>query len=325
MTTPVRWGILSTADINRLAVPAMRDAQRVELLGVASRRLLRAEQFARRWAIPRAYGSYKELLDDGEIEAVYISVPNALHCQWSVAALEAGKHVLCEKPLSRRPDEVVRAYEVAARNERLLMEGFMYRHHPLIERLRGLVRDAVVGELRLIRSSHSYGLYDLRNIRLSRRLEGGALTDVGCYCVHAARMIGGEPEYVHADAWFGPSGTDWVLTANMRFPSNVLASFDCGTALTYREELEVVGSEGVLWLRSPWTLRSPSIEVRTAGGVEVVEAEQADCYRLEFEDLSAAIRGDGQPLLGRTDAVAQSRVLAAIEQSARTRRSVRVR
>src|SRR5581483_7748334 len=152
----------------------------------------RAEAYAREWGIPRAYGSYEALLADPEIEAVYISLPNTLHCPWSIKALEAGKHVLCEKPMSRHPEEVEAAFDAAERAGRFLMEAFMYRHNPQTKRLKELVDGGAIGDLRLVRSVFSYGLFDEENIRLLTELEGGALMDVGCYCVSGSRLLGGE-------------------------------------------------------------------------------------------------------------------------------------
>jgi predicted dehydrogenase len=314
----VKWGIVSTADINRKVIPGAHASDKVELLAVASRDLERAEAYASEWKIPRAYGSYEELLTDPEIEAVYISLPNTLHAEWSIKALEAGKHVLCEKPFSRHPEEVEASFDAADRNDRLLSEAFMYRHNPQTAKLVELVRGGAIGELRLIRSAFSYGLYDHENIRLRTDVEGGALMDVGCYNVSGSRLLGGEPERVWGEAWYGPSGTDWVFTGTLRFPGDVIATFDCGTALVERDELEAVGSEGSLFLDDPWHCTVPVIELRRGGEVERIELEPLDSYRLELENMSDAIRGKAKLLLGRDDATAQAGALEALHRSATT-------
>jgi predicted dehydrogenase len=314
----VTWGIVSTANINRKLIPGAKTSPKVELLAVASRDAERARAYADEWEIPRAYGSYEELLADDDVEAVYISLPNTLHVEWSTKALEAGKHVLCEKPLARSPDDVAAAFDAAERSGRLLMEAFMWRHNPQTARLVELVQGGAIGELRLVRSTFSYGLYDESNIRLRTELEGGALMDVGCYDVSASRLLAGEPERVWGEAWFGPTGTDWVFTATMRFPGDVIATFDCGTALPFRDELEAIGSEGSLFLDDPWHIVKPGIELRRDDGVERIEIEQQDSYRLELENLSDAIRGEAEPLLGRDDALGQARVLEALHRSATT-------
>jgi predicted dehydrogenase len=316
VTEPVRWGILSTARINRLVIPALRASSKTELLGVASRNQARADEYARQWEIRRGYGSYEALLADDEIEAVYISLPNSLHVEWSIRALEAGKHVLCEKPMGKRAAEVERAFDVADRSGRLLSEAFMYRHNPQARRLRELLDEGAIGEPRLARSRFGFALFDAENIRLRVDVEGGSLMDVGCYCVSGLRLVAGEPESVFGRQLIGPSGTDWVFTGTMRFPGNVIASFDCGTAMIERDELEAIGSEGSLFLDDPWHCNRPAIELSRDDGVERIDIEPADSYQLEVENVSDVIRGQGELLLGREDALGQARALEALHESA---------
>jgi D-xylose 1-dehydrogenase (NADP+, D-xylono-1,5-lactone-forming) len=318
MGSLVKWGFLSTADINRKLIPGAHASEKVELLAVASRDKRRAEAYADEWEIPRSYGSYEDLLADPEIEAVYISLPNTMHVEWSIKALEAGKHVLCEKPLTRHPEEADAAFDVAERTGRLLSEAFMYRHNPQTAKVVELVRGGAIGELRLIRSAFSYGLYDFENIRLRTDVEGGALMDVGCYNVSGSRLLGGEPERVWGEAWYGPSGTDWIFTGTLRLPGDVIATFDCGTALVERDELEAIGSEGSLFLDDPWHCNVPVIELRRGSETERIELEPLDSYRLELENMSDAIRGETELLLGREDALAQARALEALHRSATT-------
>jgi predicted dehydrogenase len=313
----VKWGIVSTADINRKLIPGAHASDKVDLVAVASRDQARADAYAREWEVPKAYGSYDALLADPGIEAVYISLPNTMHVEWSIKALEAGKHVLCEKPFSRSPDEVEKAFDVAEREGRLLSEAFMYRHNPQTAKLAELVAGGAIGELRLVRSAFSYSLYDESNIRLRTDADGGALMDVGCYCVSGSRLLAGEPTEAHGEAWIGPSGTDWVYAGLMRFPGDVLATFDCGTALPNRDELEAIGSEGSIFLDDPWHCTTPVIELRRDDAVERIELPYADSYRLELENLSDAIRGEAELLLGRDDAVAQARVLETLHDDAR--------
>jgi predicted dehydrogenase len=325
MAEAVRWGIISTADINRALIPGAHASPKVELLAVASRDEERALNYARTWNIERAYGTYEELLADPDVEAIYNPLPNTMHAEWSIKALDAGKHVLCEKPFSRHVEEVEASFDAAERNDRLLSEAFMYRHNPQTAKLKELVDGGAIGTLRLVRATFSYSLYDADNIRLRTDVEGGALMDVGCYCVSGARLLAGEPDRVWGDAWFGETGTDWVFTGTMRFPNDVLAHFDCGTALQDRDELEVVGSEGSLFLDDPWHANVPVIEVRREDGVERIELEPEDSYRLELENVSDAIRGEGELLLGREDAVAQARVVAALHESATSGQPVALR
>ena len=198
----------------------------------------------------------------------------------------------------------------------------MYRHNPQTARAKQLVESGAIGELRLIRAAFSYGLYDGSNIRLSTDLDGGALMDIGCYAVSGARLFAGEPTSVYGEAWYGPSGTDWIFTGVLRFPGDVVATFDCGTAMTDRDELEAIGSEGSLFLDDPWHCLTPVIELRRDGATERIEVERVDSYRLELENMSDAIRGQGTLLLSRGDALAQARVLEALHDSATTRTAV---
>jgi D-xylose 1-dehydrogenase (NADP+, D-xylono-1,5-lactone-forming) len=313
----IRFGILSTAHINRLLLAGARESNRVEVAAVASRDLARAEDYAREWGIERAYGSYEELLADPDLDAVYNPLPNSMHVDWSIRALEAGKHVLCEKPLSRRPEDVERAFDVAERTGRMLTEAFMYRHNPQTARLKELVGGGAIGELRVVRTAFSFTIDDKSNIRLAADLDGGALMDVGCYCVSGSRLLAGEPESVSGTS-VTEAGVDTVFAGTMTLPGNVIAHFDCGFTLPMRDELEAVGSEGSIFLDDPWHCRSPVIEVRRSGSVELIELEPVDSYRLELENLADAIRGEGELLLGRDDAVHQARAIDALYRSADT-------
>jgi predicted dehydrogenase len=312
----VKWGILSTARINDLFLAGARASGKLDLVAVASRSADRAERYAREHGIARAHGSYDALLADPEVEAVYNSLPNALHVEWSIRALEAGKHVLCEKPLSRRVADVHALFDAAERADRLLMEAFMYRHNPQTERLAELVSTGAVGRVRLIRAAFSFATSDPANIRLATALDGGALMDVGCYCVSGARLIAGEPERVSAEQAIGGDGVDVAFAGTMRFPDDVIAQFDCGLALAPRDDLEVVGEQGSLFLDDPWHCRRPVIELRRDGEVERLEIPVADSYRLEAENFSDAIRGNAEPLLGRRDAAGQARAIEALYAAA---------
>jgi D-xylose 1-dehydrogenase (NADP+, D-xylono-1,5-lactone-forming) len=319
----MKWGILSTARINRQVIPAARASEQVDLVAVASREQARAEEYARDWEIPRAYGSYEALLEDDEIEAVYISLPNNLHCEWSIRCVEAGKHVLCEKPLSRRAADVEEAFDAAERAGRILSEAFMYRHSPQTKRFRQLLGEGAVGDVRVIRSCFSFTVYDPENIRLRTEVDGGSLMDVGCYCVNGSRFVAGEPELVFGQQFVGPSGTDSVFAGGLRFPGDVLALFDCGTTLPNRDELEVIGTEGSLFLDDPWHGREPVIELVRDGEIERVELEPEDSYRLELENVVHAARGEAELLLGREDAVGNARVIEALFASAQSADAVR--
>jgi xylose dehydrogenase (NAD/NADP) len=318
------FGFLSTAHINRLVLAGARESDRVDVVAVASRDLARAKAYARENGIERAHGSYEDLLADPDVEAVYISLPNSLHVEWSISALEAGKHVLCEKPLSRRAEDVERAFDAADRAERFLMEAFMYRHNPQTRRLEQLVAEGALGRLQLVRAAFSFPLRDSANVRLSAELDGGSLMDVGCYCVSGSRLLAGEPEQVYGEEVTGAEGVDVLFAGTMRFPTGVVAQFDSGLTLPERDELEAIGDQGSVFLDDPWHCKEPVLVLRRDGGEERIAVTPADSYRLELENLSDAIRGEAEPLLGRDDALGQARAIEALYRSAEEGRPVRL-
>jgi D-xylose 1-dehydrogenase (NADP+, D-xylono-1,5-lactone-forming) len=310
----LRWGILSTANITKKLLGSGHDQQ---FVAVGSRDLGRAQAFASEHGIVRAHGSYEELLADPEVDAIYNPLPNSLHVEWSIKALEAGKHVLCEKPMSRHPDEVDRAFDVAEREGRVLEEAFMWRHHPQVARTRELIAAGDIGDLRVIRAAFAFVAADPNDIRLQADLDGGGLMDVGCYCVSGCRTLASaEPVRGYAEYIPGGNGVDVALAATLRFPGDVVAHFDCGVSYLGGDQLEAVGSEGSIFLDDPWHGREAVIELRRNGLVERIETGPANSYALELADFEAAVRGEDPPLLTRADAVAQARAIEALYTSA---------
>jgi xylose dehydrogenase (NAD/NADP) len=318
----VRWGILSTARINGKFLAGVSRSDLTHVVAVASRNPGRAREYAAEHGIERAYGTYDELLADPELEAVYISLPNSLHLQWTARALQAGKHVLCEKPLGRRAADVEATFDLAEREGRLLMEAFMYRHHPQIVRAVELVDSGTIGTLRLIRGAFSFTIDGKTNVRLEAELDGGALMDVGCYCVNAARLLAGEPELVTGQQILSADGVDVAFAATMRFAAGVLAHFDAGLLLARRDELEIVGERASLFLDDPWHGLAPAIEIRRGDETQRVEVEPANSYQLEADNFSLAIRGGAEQLLGRRDAIGQARTIEALYAAAEDGRAV---
>jgi predicted dehydrogenase len=315
---PVRLGVISTARINTSVLKGARESDRVDVIAVASRELARATAYAVEYEIDRPYGSYEALLADPDVEALYISLPNSLHVEWSIAALEAGKHVLCEKPFARSPEKVERAFDTAEHNGRVLMEAFMYRHHLQTYALHELVSSGRLGELRQVRAAFSFTLHDPQNVRLRPELEGGALMDVGCYCINVARLLAGEPRLVFGRQIIGETGVDIRFAGLLEFPDDVVAGFHCGFDLPYESALEAIGSEGKVFVAEPWRCRDPHLELNG----ERIDVQDADRYQLQLENFAAAIRGEAEPLLGRRDAVAQARVIDALYRSAETGNAV---
>lgn len=330
MTYPLRWGVLSTASINAKVLTGAALSGDVDVVAVASRDAAKAEAYVARWGIPKAYEGYEGLLADDSVDAVYISLPSGLHHEWTMRALEAGKHVLCEKPYSRWPGEVDAAFSDAQRRGLILSEAFMFRYHPQMVRLAEMVLvERVIGEVRLIVSSFSWPTETADDIRLDASLGGGSLLDVGVYCVSAGRMLAGEPRSVTAQQVTGPTGVDESLVATMEFDSSALAHFDCSIHLPDRSHLEVVGNLGTIIVSDPWHCDEPRLTVSLQGGASRdIPVPQANSYQLELEEFGRAVRGERNRLLGREDALGQARAVDALflaAQQASVRTSTRER
>ena len=309
---PVRWGLLSTARINEAIIDGASGTDTTEIVAVASRDQARADAYAAEHGLARAHGSYEALLEDDDVEVVYNSLPNSLHVEWSIRALAAGKHVLCEKPMDKRPDAVARAFDAADEAGRLLMEGFMYRHHPQTKKLAELVAGGAIGELRQLHTRFSFMLDNPADVRMLAELDGGALMDLGCYCISMQRLVAGDPELVVGRQRIGGDGVDVRFAAVLEFAGGVLGEFHCGFDLPAANGLEAIGSTGVAVVHDPVRCRDPHVELNG----ERIDVEDVDRYCLQVANFSAAVRGEAEPLLGREDALAQSRTIAALYRSA---------
>jgi xylose dehydrogenase (NAD/NADP) len=309
----VRWGVLSTARINQKVIPGLQAAG--EVVTIASRDAGQAAAAAQEFGIPGTHASYEALLADESVEAVYIPLPNSLHVPWTVRALEAGRHVLCEKPLGRHADAVEQTFATAEQHGRILMEAFMYRHHPQIERLLQIVASGRIGALRAVDASFGFNLGTAANIRLDPALDGGALMDVGCYCLHAIRQLGGEPESLGA-VQVARDGVDITFSAALRFPGGAVGHFDCGFAQAPRHHLEVVGETGSVFLADPWHGATPGFELRTPEGDERIEVPAVNSYAEQAAHFAQVVAGDVAPRLGRADAVGQARAIEALYAAA---------
>jgi predicted dehydrogenase len=317
LAEPLRLGLLSTARINGRILAGARQTELVAVVAVASRDGARAEAFAREHGIARPHAGYEALLADPGVDAVYVPLPNSLHVEWTARALEAGKHVLCEKPFTDEPDDAERLFDLAEAGGLVLTEGFMYRHNPQTRRWHELVREGAIGRLQLVRTSFSFPVQGAENIRLDPALYGGAFFDLGCYCVSGIRLLAGEPETVFGRQAIGPTGVDELFTGSLVFADEeVHGVFDCGLRMPFRASLEAVGTEGLLLVDDPWLCRGAGIELRRGETPERIPVESADSYRLELEDLARAVAGESAPLLGREECLAQARTLSALRRSA---------
>ena len=322
----LRWGILGVARINRALIPPLQAAERHELLAVASRGIARARDEAAKWSIPQAYGSYDELLADAAIDAVYIPLPNALHVDWTIAAVRAGKHVLCEKPLALDLPSLDRLAREAAAAQRVVAEAFMYRHHAQTLKVRELIESGAVGAVRLVRGAFTFSIANENDVRLIPALGGGSLWDVGCYPVSYARVVLGE-EPTEAFGWQikGASGVDETFVGQLRFASGALAQFDCGFRAPYRTEVEIVGSEGTLRVPRPFKPGLRERLVLTRGDqAELIDIAGDALYAGEIEDMADQILLGKPPRVSLSDSRGNCAAILALLRSAREGRPVRL-
>jgi predicted dehydrogenase len=295
--TSVRWGLLGTARINRRLIPAMRAAERSAIVAVASRDGARADAYAREWDIPHAVRGYAALLAREDVDAVYVPLPNSLHADWTLAAVAAGKHVLCEKPLALQPDDVVRIAAAAAHHGVVVEEGFMYRHEPLTAAVLRLVADGAVGAIRSITSGFTYAQSRADDVRLDAGLGGGALLDVGCYPVsYACLLVGRDAVAAAGMARLASSGIDEEFTGLLRFPGDRTAAVYAGFRAAYHTWLEVTGSEGWLRVANPFKPgERETIEIERMGERHAMEVKGSALHFVrQIQDFARSVL-DGMP------------------------------
>ena len=321
----LRWGLLSTARINRVLLPPLRASTRNELTAVASRDLNRAKTYADERKIPRVFGSYEALLADPDVDVIYNPLPNSLHAEWTIKAAEAGKHVLCEKPLANTVEEVDAMTEAAEKAGIVLMEAFMYRHHPQTIRVKELVESGAIGKLQLIRGSFTFSISDEGDVRLNASLGGGSIWDVGCYPISYARLIAGvEPIEVFGWQTKGQgSGVDETFIGEMRFPNNVYAQFDSGFRTPQRTHIELVGDMGSITLKKPFTpWLNEEIILINDNEKKIITVPGQDLYLGEVENMADAILDGVPPRMSLADSRNNVATIWALLQSARTGKPV---
>jgi D-xylose 1-dehydrogenase (NADP+, D-xylono-1,5-lactone-forming) len=324
----LRWGLLSTARINRAVIPPLRASSRNRLVAVASRTMDRAVAYAREWGIERAYGSYEAMLADPEIDVVYLPLPNGLHTMWAIRAVEAGKHVLCEKPIALSVADLDAIADAAVRHRRIVAEAFMYRHHPQTALVQRLVRDGAIGDLRLIRGSFTFSLEKPDDVRWDPAQGGGSLWDIGCYPVSFARSIVGDaPADVRATQTRAPSGVDAAFAGVMSFRSGVLATIDCGFVAPFQTSMELLGTTGIIRVPVPFKPGVGNVVVVTdaAGATREIPAGDQELYSGEIEDLASAVLDGTPPAVSLADSRANTATLVALYESARLGQAVPVR
>ncbi len=328
----VRWGMLSTAGIGRVVARALQESSEATLKAVAGREAHRAHQYATQLGVPVSYGSYEQLLADPHIDAVYIPLPISLHKEWTLKALHAGKHVLCEKPLAMSPEDAREFFELAEERQLHCFEGLMWREHPQTLMAELLIAQGSIGKLSLIRAALSVDVPP-GDIRRTGELGGGASLDLGCYCLSAIRLFGGEPARIAAvsiqDDAPGAAGEDLRLAASLRLASGVVAQFDVALDFPRRDELELIGTKGKITIPDPWLCREGRLILECGGEQREIPVDSdgkyrlsdpgpqnLDVYRIEFEAASRVIAGAAQRRFGQADAINQATAVQAVRAAA---------
>ncbi len=324
----IRWGVLSTAKIAReKVIPAMQAGRYCSVDAIASRNADQAKETAALLGIPKYYSSYEELLNDADIDAVYIPLPNHLHVQWAIKALESNKHVLCEKPIGLSSAEALQLQQAAMQKPKLkVMEAFMYRFHPQWERIKQIINDDVIGEVKTIQSFFSYYNVDANNIRNKKEIGGGGLLDIGCYCISFSRFIfEKEPDTVSGQIEFDPVlQTDHLASGMLHF-ANGTATFTCSTQLTPYQRAHILGTAGRIEIEVPFTpqpLTETKIWVHTKAGVEEVIFDAIDQYTIQCDAFSEAILNDTAVPTALNDAVNNMKVIEAVFKSSAEKKPI---
>lgn len=326
----VRWGVLSTArHAANTVIPAIQASSNGEVIAVASRDAGRAREFASQRGIPASYGDYEGLLADPNVDVIYIPLPNQLHKEWTIRAAQAGKHVLCEKPFALNAADAVEMVEAFRQAGRLVAEAFQWRHHPQGQRVRELVRQGAIGDLRLIDAGFSFMLDRPGDVRWDPALGGGALYDVGCYPISFTRFITGqEPLSVTAQIQRGETGVDMLGVATLEFPGGVLAHLNWSFALPLRRYFEAVGTEGSLVVNRAYNPKGDPGEILRFGVdrelIELIPLPPQNSYTLMVQDFNAAVQGERDLMFPPDDAVGNMDVIDAIFLAAREGRTVNI-
>jgi D-xylose 1-dehydrogenase (NADP+, D-xylono-1,5-lactone-forming) len=325
-TPPLNWGLLSTAHINRALIPPLHANKRTHLLAIASRSQSSADAYAREWKIPRAHGSYESLLADPEIDVIYNPLPNHLHAEWTIKALRAGKHVLCEKPFALTLAEVDAMIAASHETGKVLAEAFMYRHHAQTLKVKELVDGGALGKLQLVKGTYTYTLTREGNFRGIKEMGGGSIWDVGCYPISYARMLAGdEPAEVFGWQVKGQGGSDMSFVGQMRFASGVQAQFDSGFQSPFRAFIEIVGTEASLFVPTPFKPgKTDEIFLRRDGKEESIKIKGQELYMGEVDDMCDAILLGKPPRISLADSRGNIAALLALIKSAETNQPVRL-
>jgi D-xylose 1-dehydrogenase (NADP+, D-xylono-1,5-lactone-forming) len=324
MTDTLRWGLLSTARINKSLIPPLELSKRNKLLAVASRTQEKADAYAREKKIKRAYGSYEALLADPEIDVIYNPLPNHLHAAWTIKAVEAGKHVLCEKPIALSLEEVDAMAAAAQKHGKIVAEAFAYRSHPEMQKIKEIIGSGKLGKLKMVHGSFTFVMTKQDDVRWNPQMGGGSLWDIGCYPLSFMRAVL-ETEPVEVFGWqeTGPTGIDDTFAGQMRFPGDVFAQLDCSFRIPYHVFMEIVGDEGTLNIPQPFNSMEKKLLYLTRDDkTSTIQVKGPDPYLGEVEDLADAILLGKPQRMSLADSRANTAAILALLESAKTGKPV---
>jgi len=320
------WGILGTGNIARQFCKGVKTSERGMLMAVGSRSAGPAAEFAGQFGVLNSYPTYEQVIKDPDVDAVYVSLPNSMHCEWTVRALQAGKHVLCEKPLASNEAEAKKMFDAAHNSGKTLIEAFMYRAHPQTREVMDKVRSGAIGDVKMVRSSFCYRTARIDgNIRFDPSLAGGALMDIGCYCINFSRMVAGADVVdVHASGTLHERGVDELVAGNLKFANGLVASFTCGMRVQADNTAYICGTEGFIEMPWPWKpqprgakywIKRSAPPRQDGGKTDTPPAEEfevnagMDLYAIEADDFAETIQRGKQPMVSEEETMATMRVL----------------
>jgi D-xylose 1-dehydrogenase (NADP+, D-xylono-1,5-lactone-forming) len=327
MSDILRWGLLSTARINSALIPGVLAAKRSQLVAVGSRGADKAQKYAQEWGIPRFHDSYEDLLADPQVDVIYNSLPNHLHAEWTIKALNAGKHVLVEKPIALSVEQVRAVADAARSSGKICAEAFMYRHHPQTLKVQELIASGAIGEVKFIQGSFTFVLNRPGDIRSVLEFGGGSLWDIGCYPLSYSRMVAGaKPIAVHGFQVLAPTGIDLTFSGQMEYPNGILANFYSSFGLPFHTYIEVRGTKGRLSVISPFKPLDPDVPVILVQGNEEKKIffPKSELYLGEVEDMEAAVLDHKAQRVSLKESEENIATIRALLDSARTGQVVKL-
>jgi xylose dehydrogenase (NAD/NADP) len=323
---PLSWGLLGTARINRALIEPIKSSKKSILIAVASRSQAKAEEYSKTWGIPRFFSNYEEMLSDPGIDVIYNALPNSLHAEWSIKAMQMGKHVLCEKPISTSIRDMDSIIDTSNKTGMVITEAFMYRHHPQTILIKQMIDNGKIGKLQLIRGSFCYTNTRSADPRFDPDLGGGSMWDVGCYPINYARYITGkEAVEVYCHQVVGPTGIDLLCAGQLLFSNGIIAQFECSFISPFKAYMEFTGDKGRIIVQDPY---KPGIKTKLIyeidGKLTTINIKGEKLYQGEVEDIEDAILNGTPPRISLEDSKGNIAVIEALYTSARSAKEIKL-